>query len=134
MSDNHQKVHLWVGTNFQPEEQYLEYFKLDYSVEGDFDDPAYKLCGFCRDIGTKWYDEDFIGIIHRKDREVSLSEILEEAAVDSSEKASVVAQCLKLGINKANSIFWYADSNLEIKEPIKDEYNGLKYIGLFDGD
>lgn len=134
MSDNHEKVHLWVGTNFKPEDEYLKYFELDYSVDGDFDDPSYKLCKFCQDIGTKWYDEDFIGIIPRKGHEVDLDEILEEAAVDVSEKANVVSLCLKLGVSKANSIFWYADSELVLKKPIKDNYNGLKYIGLFDGD
>ncbi|XTZ38661.1 immunity 22 family protein [Salmonella enterica] len=134
MSDQHDKVHLWLGTNFQPESEYKKYFELDYSVEGDFDDPAYKLCQFCRDIGTKWYDEDFIGIIPRKDSEIDLDTILDDAAVDESEKKTIIEECKKKGLNRANAIFWYADSQLKLSEPIKDSYNGLKYIGLFEGD
>ncbi len=131
---NDNNVHVWIGSNFAPETEYTDYFKLDYSVEGDFDDPSYKLCGFCKDIGTLWYDEDFIGIIPRCDNEVSLDEILVEAAVDQDELPLVKKGCEALGIKNANAIFWYQDADLLIKQPIKDHYNGLKYIGLFKGD
>ncbi|MEI2680971.1 immunity 22 family protein [Erwinia aphidicola] len=134
MIDKYSKVHLWMGTNMGSESKYQEYFELDYSVEGDFDDPSYKVCGFCKDVGIKWYDEDFIGIIPRKAVEVSLDDILEDAAVDDDEKESIKEKCLALGINKANALFWYADAELTVKEPIKNSYNGLKYIGVFDGD
>ncbi|NVZ28968.1 immunity 22 family protein [Pseudomonas gingeri] len=134
MSNENNNVHVWIGSNFSPEAEYMAYFKLDYSVEGDFDDPNYKLCGFCKDIGTRWYDEDFIGIIPRCDSEVSLDEILVEAAVDQDDLPLVKARCDALGIRKANAIFWYQDADLVLKQPIKDSYNGLKYIGLFQGD
>ncbi|WP_397457604.1 immunity 22 family protein [Pseudomonas asplenii] len=127
-------VHIWIGSNFSPEVEYMAYFKLDYSVEGDFDDPAYQLCGFCKDIGTRWYDEDFIGIIPRAGDDVPLDEILMEAAVDEDELPQVKARCQALGISKANAIFWYQDAELVLPQPIKDSYNGLKYIGLFQGD
>ncbi|WP_275389799.1 immunity 22 family protein, partial [Xenorhabdus bovienii] len=68
-------VHLWIGNNFSSEDEYMKYFELDYSVEGNFDDPNYKLCQFCKDIGLQWYDEDFIGIIPRRDESVSIDEI-----------------------------------------------------------
>ncbi len=29
----------------------MRYFELDYSTEGDIDDPDYNVCGFCRDLG-----------------------------------------------------------------------------------
>lgn len=134
MPEKYNKVHLWIGTNFSDESEYLKYFELDYSVEGDFDDPTYKLCDFCKDIGLNWYDEDFIGIIPRYENEVELDAILEEAAIDESEKERVKSECLKNGIDKANAIFWYADAELKLPTPIKNNYNGLKYIGLFEGD
>ncbi|ELY4677571.1 immunity 22 family protein [Cronobacter turicensis] len=132
MSDN--KVHLWIGSNFLSEEDYMAYFELDYSTEGDIDDPNYKVCGFCRDLGIKWYDEDFIGIIPREENEVSLDILLEEAAVDEDEIKNVRAKCKSLGIKKANAMVWYADAELNIKPDPSISYNGLKYIGLFEGD
>ncbi|WP_445373795.1 immunity 22 family protein [Photorhabdus tasmaniensis] len=127
-------VHLWIGNNFSSENEYMKYFELDYSVEGNFDDPNYKLCQFCKDIGLKWYDEDFIGIIPRRDKSVSIDEILIDAAVDQSEFQSIKDICDKLGIEEANAIFWYQDSELHIAPPYKEKYNGLKYIGLFEDD
>ncbi len=112
----------------------MSYFEIDHAAEGDFDDPNYKLCGFCRDIGIVWYDEDFIGIIPRCEYEVSLDEILTEAAVDEDELPLVKARCEALGIKKANAIFWYQDADLVLTQPIKDSYNGLNYIGVFQGD
>lgn len=109
----------------------MSYFELDYSVEGDFDDPSYKLCGFCKDVGTVWYDEDFIGIIPRREQEVSLDDILAEAAIDDDELPIAKARCDALGIKKANAIFWYQDAELVLEKPIKESYNGLKYIGVF---
>lgn len=131
MSDEAKAIHIWVGSNFSKEEEYMSYFELDYSIEGDFDDPSYKLCGFCKDIGIVWYDEDFIGIIPRREQEVSLDDILAEAAIDDDELPVAKARCDALGIKKANAIFWYQDADLVLKKPIKDSYNGLKYIGVF---
>lgn len=131
--DRMDRVHLWIGTTKKQEEEYLEYFELDFSTEGDFSDPSYKVCGFCEDLDIKWYEEDFIGIIPLYEEEVELDEILEEAAVDSDEIDNVKAICQSLGINKANAILWYADAEIEINNP-KKSYNGLKYIGTFKGD
>lgn len=128
------KVHVWIGNNFSLEEEYIKYFELDYSVEGDFDNPNYKLCGFCKDIGIQWYDIDVIGIIPRHNEEVILDELLLDAAIDDNEFISVKKKCANLGIKKANAIFWYQDAELVLKKPIKSQYNGLKYIGLFNGD
>ena len=36
------KVHLWIGTSNLEEADYLECFKLEYSTEGDFEDPSYE--------------------------------------------------------------------------------------------
>jgi len=134
MSSEDKNVHVWVGSNFSKDDEYMSYFEIDHSTEGDFEDPNYKLCGFCRDVGIVWYDEDFIGIIPRCEHEVSLDEILTEAAVDEDELPLVKARCEALGIKKANAIFWYQDADLVLEQPIKDSYNGLKYIGVFQGD
>lgn len=134
MTEQSQKVHLWIGTNTTSEEKYLKYFELDYSTEGDLDDPNYTPCQFCKDVNIKWYDEDFIGIIPRHEKEVDIDTILEDAAVDLGEFEKIKKICFKLGIKKANAIFWYADSELNINQPYKDSYNGLKYIGVFIED
>lgn len=128
------KVHLWIGSNFSTDEQYMQYFEIDYSTGGDFEDPSYKPCGFCKDIGVDWYDEDFIGIIDRKPKDVELDELLVDAAVDESQKPLIKKKCSDLGIKKANAILWYQDEELVLKKPLKENYNGLKYIGIFEGD
>lgn len=43
-------IHIWIGTTHKTEEEYLKYFELDYSTEGDFDDPDYKLCLFVKTL------------------------------------------------------------------------------------
>lgn len=128
------KIHLWLGSNFSSEEEYMEYFKISYSIDSDINDPNYPLCGFCKDIGTRWYDEDFIGVIPRTDNSVTLDEILIDAAVDESEIPLIKAKCETLGIKNANAIFWYQDPELIIKECDKKTYNNLYYIGQYNGD
>ncbi|UFH51283.1 immunity 22 family protein [Pseudomonas sp. KNUC1026] len=131
--ENYEKVHVWVGTNFTPESEYQKYFELDYSVEGDFDDPAYRVCGFCRDVGAKWYDEDFIGIIARRAKPVAVEEILKDAPIDPSDWARAMAACAALGIAEANATFWYTDGDGVLSIPPENSYNGLRYLGLFEG-
>lgn len=128
--DRYNKIHLWIGTSNKTEEEYRQYFEFDYLSEGDFD----KLCQFCKDIGKRWYDEDFMGIIPRFEKEITLDEILEHSSTDPAEWESIKTICRNYGIEKANAIFWYADGELTIPKPYKEEYNGLKYIGMFEGD
>ena len=130
--DRYQKVHVWIGTTFAPEADYQRYFALDYSVE--LDDPAYEVCGFCKDIGITWYDEDFIGVIPRRTAPVSVDDILVDAAVDAQDMSALKAACEQLGITHANAIFWYSDGGIEVSRPLKASYNGLRYVGLFEGD
>lgn len=130
--ERYEKVHLWIGTNFEPEPDYQRYFELDY--DADLDEPSYKVCGFCQDIGGRWYDEDFIGIIPRAEKEVSLDELLKEAPIDSDDLESVKAECANLGIFKANAMLWYADGGIAVSRPYKASYNGLRYIGIFEGN
>ncbi|EOB9998569.1 immunity 22 family protein [Cronobacter sakazakii] len=128
------KVHIWIGNNFSSADDYMRYFELDYSTDGDTDDPDYNVCGFCRDLGIKWYDEGFIGIIPRENKEVSIDDLLEAAALDEGEKENVKAKCNTSGIQKANALVWYAESALNMKPDPSVSCNGLKYIGLFEVD
>jgi len=128
------RIHLWIGSNFLPENEYLQYFEIDHSTEGDFDNPSYKICGFCRDIGEVWYDEDFIGIIPRQEGNIPVPDLLIEAAVDPKEYPAIIDKCLKLGITEANALIWYQDEDLILPTPYKDSYNGLKYIGKYFED
>lgn len=125
------RIHLWIGSNFFPENEYLKYFEIDHSTEGDFDNPSYNICGFCKDIGEVWYDEDFIGILPRKEGNIPVPDLLTEAAVDPKEYLAIIDKCLDLGIIEANALFWYQDEDLIPPTPYKDSYNSLKYIGVF---
>ncbi|WP_406549578.1 immunity 22 family protein [Cronobacter malonaticus] len=60
--------------------------------------------------------------------------MLEEAAVDESEKENVKSKCYASEIQKVNALVWHADSALDMKPDPSISYNGLKYIGLFKGD
>lgn len=53
------KIFLWLGKTSKTQEQFDEYFELDYSEDKD----NREICGFCTDIDKKWYDEDFIGYL-----------------------------------------------------------------------
>ncbi|WP_250512935.1 immunity 22 family protein [Caballeronia sp. INDeC2] len=127
------KCHLWIGTSFISEEEYLSYFELDYSTQGDFDHPNYKRCQFCLDVAIDWYDEDYISIIPRLGKEVDLDMLLSEAPVRSGEKEKIKEQCSRLGIDKANAIFCYSEPEFTVPQPHKTNFNGLKYIGVFEG-
>ncbi|AIQ99448.1 immunity 22 family protein [Pluralibacter gergoviae] len=126
-------VHVWIGSNHESESDYLQHFSLDYSTDGDFYDLSYKICDFCKMLNLKWYDEDFIGIIPRKEHDIFIDSLLEEVAVDYNEMGSVKDICHKLGIDKANSVLWYSGSDIK-KLAIGYDFFGLKYIGCFKGD
>jgi len=126
------KVHLWIGTNF--DKNYYDYFEIDYSTDGELAHPDYKLCGFCKDTGTLWYDEDFIGILPPFSEGFSLDEILSQSAVNPDEYELVKSICAQLGIVSANALFWYQENDAEVNIDKNKLYNGLHYIGLFEGD
>ena len=123
--------YLWIGSNFMPVEKYEEYFELDYTTE-ELDSPEYKICGFCKDIGTNWYDEDFIGYPEPLKKEIDVGELIDKLisqGIDCRQK--IIDQCHKMGITKANVLVWYKASETVLKKPYKKNYNGLKYIGIF---
>jgi hypothetical protein len=126
------KIHIWIGTTKKSKEEYFKYFELDYSTEGDFDDPDYKECGFCIDISEKWYDEDMIGIIPVSNENKPIVSLLEEIPLKKSEYDKVVNRCNLIGLNYGNAIFYYTDSELVINKPYKNNYNDLKYVGFYE--
>lgn len=126
------KIHIWIGYTNKSEEDYLKYFELDYSTEGDFDDPDYKVCDFCKDINEKWYNEDFIGIIPLFKEEISVNELLKNIPIAHKEIEKVILKCEDSGIEKGNAIFYLTDSEIIVPKPYKNSYNDLKYIGEFD--
>lgn len=124
-------IHLWIGKTDKEEDEYLKYFELDYSTEGDFDDPEYEVCQFCKDIGEKWYDEDFIGIIPLFNNELSIKEILKQVPIANEEIKNVVSKAEGLGVLSGNAVFYLTDSEVELPKPYKSNYNDLRYIGKF---
>lgn len=130
--DRINKLHFWIGTTTKNQKDFLKYFELDYSTEGDFNTPEYRVCGFCKDIGEKWYDEDFLVYEPFYENEISLEEILKESDIDPSDIEEVKNKCANIGITKANAIFSYTDAELVIPIPYKESYNDLKYLGLFN--
>ncbi|PIT53419.1 hypothetical protein BHC44_05870 [Snodgrassella alvi] len=127
--------HLWIGTNHMPLDEFNQYFELDYTAE--LGSPEYKICGFCKDTGNDWYDEDFVGYPEPLKEEVDIATLVDQLiASDLDCKNQIVQACNKLGITKANAVIWYTaeseyDSEFKLKKPYKDSYNGLKYIGVF---
>jgi len=129
-------VYLWIGITEQSEESFLKYFKLD-CLEQDIDSPNYKVCSFCRDVGEKWYDEDFQCFHSPLKDHVNVGELLEilYSGVDENEYAKIFSRCKDLGIEKANALFSYTVSDdendwLEIIDEQK-RFNDLYYVGRF---
>lgn len=126
---NTSKVHVWVGNNYNKD--YYNYFELDYSdPDMDIYDPEYKICGFCKDIDEKWYDEDWLGSFQHSQL-VDLNELLKELSVSEEILAEIKRTCIKKGFKQANAMFWYYDGNIVVKDKEK-LYNELTYIGMFD--
>jgi Immunity protein 22 len=132
VSERMKKIHVWFGTTEQSNAAFKKYFQLDYSTEGDFDDPAYKLCGFCKDTGNKWYDEDMIGIIPVSKKEEAVDKFLKKIPISPKQIEEVKKSCENLGVGIGNAIFYYTDAEFKISPPLKKTYNDLKYIGFFE--
>lgn len=123
--------HLWIGTNLAPLEKYAAYFRLDCTASST-EDPDYKVCGFCEDIGIRWYDEDFIGYPEPLKKAVDIKTLLEKLwGPQLPCEREIMDRCHELGIEKANALFWFDASLASINKPYKDKYNGLEYIGKF---
>lgn len=119
--DRMKKVHIWIGTTLLSEDDYYKYFDQDNGT-----------CPFCLDIGVEEYDEDFMVIIPLFEKEIDIKEILTEVVIDDNEIESVINECKNKNISKANAVFYITDASVVINEPYLNNYNGLKYIGLYN--
>lgn len=128
---NMASIHIWIGTTKKNQEEYDCYFDLDYSTEGDFDDPEYRVCQFCIDINQKWYDEDMLGNIPLFCDNQPVENLISLVPIYKEEVENILSICSSLGVKSGNAIFYYTDSELVIDEPCRDNYNGLSYIGRF---
>ena len=117
------KVHIWIGTTSKNEDEFDRYF-----------DQNNDLCQFCKDAGIEQYDEDFIGIIPVFESETDICDILAEVPIDEKCIDLAVSNSTKLGIEKANAVFYLTDSSVSIEGYEDKLYNDLKYIGMFDSD
>jgi hypothetical protein len=117
------KVHIWIGTTSKNENEFDQYF-----------DQNNDLCQFCMDLGIEQYDEDFIGIIPLLDHETDIHDILAEVPIDEKCIDLAIDNCAKLGIQKANAVFYLTDSSVPVEGHDDKLYNGLRYIGVFDSD
>ncbi|MGM9475221.1 immunity 22 family protein [Pedobacter sp. GSP4] len=117
------KVHIWIGTTTADEETFNAYF-----------DQEEEMSRFSQDIGLdEEYDEDFIGILPIMDREYPVAEIIANKIPISIESLTyAVASCDRYGMESANAAFYLTDSKVEIEKPIRDHYNELKYLGVFE--
>lgn len=115
------KIHIWIGSTSKTEDAYYKYFDQDEQKPQ-----------FCQDLGIEEYDEDFAGFIPPFDNEITISEILKEAPIHKLEIEMIIKKCEDMNIFKANTIFYLTDSSVEILKPYKTEYNGAKYIGIFN--
>jgi hypothetical protein len=121
--DRISKLHVWIGTTSKSREEFLNYFELDFSTDGDFDDPNYKVCGFCRDIGQKSYEEEFLVYEPFYKQEIDLLEIMKESDINPLDIMKAMDECKKLGIVKANAIFSYTDAKIIIPKSYNKTYN-----------
>jgi Immunity protein 22 len=121
------RIFLWIGKTTKNQEQFDEYFKLDYSDDKE----NRKICGFCKDIGVKWYDEDFIGYL-KFNEEMSVSEILENVPINPDDIDEVLDKCKELNLEFVNAVYWYS-GEIEILSDDK-KYNELLYIGEYSLD
>ncbi len=117
------KVHIWIGTTSKNEDEFDRYF-----------DQNNDLCQFCKDAGIEQYDEDFIGIIPVFESETDIRDILAEVPIDEKCIDLAVSNSTKLGIQKANAVFYLTDSSVSIEGYDNKLYNDLRYIGMFDSD
>lgn len=123
---------IWIGTSNKTREEFDKYFELDCSYE--LDDPNYNACGFCKDCGEKWYDEDFLYLEGPLEKEIPIKELIKDAIIADGEYKKIIQKCKELGITKANTMIGLGIgkyNDFHVSKPYKDSYNGLKYMGKF---
>lgn len=120
--DRFNRAHLWIGNVSCNQENYETHFQLN----------GQDMSQFSMDLGLLYeYDDDFIGILPLMDDLLPIDELCQETIIAISEIPNVMKHCACLGIEKANAIVWYSDSDITF--PIGHQLSyGLVYIGEFD--
>lgn len=122
--------HIWIGTTLKSAEEFNEYFKLDNSVP--LDHPEYQVCNFCKAIGVKQYDEDFIGVV-LKSSICSIEQMVSEVLDDPVSLQKAIQYCKEHHIDSANAAFWYCeDEPGELAIDKEALFNDCFYIGQYD--
>ncbi|MCX8754056.1 immunity 22 family protein [Snodgrassella sp. B3837] len=124
-------IQLWIGNNFLEEEKYQQYFQQFEGIQKDVLNPKPR-CLFCADIGEIAYITEKLVALERFSSSQKIEYIIDSIKVNKNEKKRIYEKCIELGISKANALFWYKASELTLKKPYKENYNGLKYIGIFN--
>ena len=112
------KLNLWIGLTEITENQYWQYF----------DDNNGKA-EFCKQVGLDWLNQDFMGYFF-SNIPVDIEQVINETPEPNHHK-KMLEDCLKLGIKKANAMFYYWGENPINSEHTK-KYNTLFYIGAYD--
>lgn len=120
------KIHVWIGNSKKSSEDFYDYFKINHEDK----DLGIGASQFDKDIGINWYDDDLIGIFHDEDCE-DLEIVIDEIPTSPDSLKKIHDKCIVLGIETANSMFYYEDSDLVIND-ISKKYNDIDYIGCFD--
>jgi hypothetical protein len=117
------KIHLWLGNTAVDEQTYFNYFQQEDSISQ-----------FAYDIGLDGeYDEDMIGILPISETPIPAQEVLQKKVpIDTGSISHAEIAFKRSGIDTVNAVFYLTDSSITIKEPYKNNYNGLIYIGVFD--
>jgi Immunity protein 22 len=84
---------------------------------------------FDKDVNIKWYDDDLIGIYYSESDDLDTA--IDEIPTSPSSLDEIRNRCDELGISKANAMFYYEDSELQIADASK-KYNGISYLGVFN--
>ncbi|HEX8329354.1 MAG TPA: immunity 22 family protein [Hymenobacter sp.] len=120
-------IHIWIGLSRKSAEEFYAYFAIN-PVDRDAGIGASQ---FDKDVGTKWYDDDLIGTYYNENIR-DLATAVEELPLASKTAGQLImSKCQELGIDEANALFYYTDSDLSVADSAK-KYNGLAYLGAFD--
>ncbi len=116
------KIHIWLGSTTKDEEEYYEYFDQDENI-----------AQFSRDIGVEEYDEDFSCFLPPFSESISVLELLKETDISESDLELAIQKCTDLKLFKGNCVFYmYVLPYIEIQKPYKENYNGAKYLGIYN--
>ncbi len=116
------KIHIWLGSTKKKEEEYYEYFDQD---EG--------IAEFSRDIGVEEYDEDVSCFLPPFSESIPVLDLLKETDINDSDLELAIQKCEDLKLFEGNCIFYmYVLPYIEIKKPYKENYNGAKYLGIYN--